>query len=32
MAQIKTDENASRALDRDRMDGVSCVSSSSATW
>ena len=28
MAEIKTDENASRALDKDRTDDVSCVSSS----
>ena len=32
MAEIKTDENASRALDQDQMDDISCVSSSRATW
>ena len=25
MSEIKIDENAFRALDQDRMDGVSCV-------
>ena len=32
MAEIKTDKNASRALDQDRTDGVSCVSSLCVTW
>ena len=32
MAEIKTNENTSGALDQDRTDGISCVSSSHATW
>ena len=32
MTEIKTDENASGALYQDRTDGISCVSSSRATW
>ena len=32
MAEIKTDENVSGALDQDRTDGISCVSSSRVTW
>ena len=32
MAEIKIDENASGPLKQDRTDGVSCVSSSHATW
>ena len=32
MAEIKTDENASGVLDQDQKDGVSCVSSSRASW
>ena len=31
MAKTKTDENASKALDQDQMDGISRVSSSRAT-
>ena len=32
MAEIKIDKNTSIALDQDRTDDVSCVSSSSAMW
>ena len=32
MTEIKTNENASGALDQDKMNGVSYVSSSHATW
>ena len=32
MAETKIDKNAYRALDQDRTDGVSYISSSSATW
>ena len=32
MVEIKTDGNASKALDQDQKDGVSCVYSSRATW
>ena len=32
MAKIKTDENASGALDQDQTDGISCVFSSHAMW
>ena len=31
MGEIKTDENAFKALDQDRIDGVSCISSSCVT-
>ena len=32
MAEIKTNENTSGALDQDRTDSISCVFSSHATW
>ena len=31
IVEIKIDKNASEALDQDRTDGVSCISSSRAT-
>ena len=32
MVEIETDENASRALDQDRTDDISCNSSPRLTW
>ena len=32
MAEIKTDEKESRALDQDWTDDISCIFSSHATW
>ena len=32
MAEIKIDKNAFGALDQDWTEGVSCVTSSRATW
>ena len=32
MVEIRTDENTSGALDQDRIDDISCVSSSRAAW
>ena len=32
MVEIRTDENTSGALDQDRTDDISCVSSSRAAW
>ena len=32
MSDVKTDQTRSRALDQDRTDGISCVSSSHKIW
>ena len=32
MAEIKTNENASEALDQDQTDGISSIISSGVTW